>query len=166
VTTLLKHAGHAVKALTTRAPRDDSDGTSLDQQKKAFNESTSQYFSLLSSIDVRLRRQIYALEEAGIISGDFGPTHRQVDVANLPVPGMQAPRDRQAGGLGGLDVGWLNGRNDNVGKEMEAELWQQARSLISELEEEKNQKTGKMSAGDIEMEEPDASVQEPGETDI
>lgn len=38
------------------------------------------------------------------------------------------------GGLGSLDVGWLNSRNDNVGKGMEAELWEEARQLIDSAE--------------------------------
>lgn len=38
------------------------------------------------------------------------------------------------GALGSLDVGWLNSRNDNVGKEMEAELWEEAQQLVENAE--------------------------------
>lgn len=38
-----------------------------------------------------------------------------------------------AGGLGNLDVGWLNSRNDNVGKVMEAELWAKAQEFVGGL---------------------------------
>ena len=39
------------------------------------------------------------------------------------------------GGLGNLDIGWLNSRNDNVGKEKEAELWEEALCTVQKLEE-------------------------------
>ena len=38
------------------------------------------------------------------------------------------------GGLGNLDIGWLNSRNDNVGKEKEAELWEEAYRIVQRLE--------------------------------
>ena len=41
------------------------------------------------------------------------------------------------GGLGTLDIGWLNSRNDNVGKTKEAELWEEALRSVQRLEEEK-----------------------------
>ena len=40
----------------------------------------------------------------------------------------------QGGGLGNLDVGWLNSRNDKVGKEMELALWASARGLVETME--------------------------------
>lgn len=36
--------------------------------------------------------------------------------------------------MGGLDVGWLNSRNDSVGKEMEAELWSDLEGLVEGVE--------------------------------
>lgn len=41
------------------------------------------------------------------------------------------------GGLGNLDIGWLNSRNDNVDKEMESELWNKASTFLAGLEESK-----------------------------
>lgn len=43
-------------------------------------------------------------------------------------------------GLGNLDVAWLNSRNDNVGREMEAELWSEAEDFMRAWEEKKNVK--------------------------
>ena len=40
-----------------------------------------------------------------------------------------------AGGMGNLDIGWLNSRNGLVEKEMEAELWAQAEDLIRSAED-------------------------------
>ena len=37
-------------------------------------------------------------------------------------------------GLGSLDIGWLNSRNDKVGREMELELWSKAQDLMTNLE--------------------------------
>lgn len=104
----------------------------------------AQYFSLLSSIDVRLRRQIYALEEADILS----PSSSAVEKVELLLPGSQgstsalgssqgtigASGGKGGVGMGGLDVGWLNSRNDSVGKEMEAEQWSELEGLVEGVE--------------------------------
>lgn len=103
----------------------------------------AQYFSLLSSIDVRLRRQIYALEEADILS----PSSSAVEKVEFQLPGNQgstaalgsSQRSSGAGGKGGvgmglLDMEWLNSRNDSVGKEMEAELWKELEGLVEGVE--------------------------------
>ena len=103
---------------------------------------TAQYFALLSSIDVRLRRQIYALEEADILSPSFA-----VEKVELLLPGSQGSTSALGSsqgttgasggkgvGMGVLDVGWLNSRNDSVGKEMEAELWKGLEGLLKGVE--------------------------------
>lgn len=123
---------------------------SIEHQKEHFRSEASQYFSLLSSIDVRLRRQVYALEEAEIIPAEAVKEQQ----TSLAVPSIfahlgspqnssspkQPPLSKSVhigGGLGTLDVGWLNSRNDNVGKEMEAELWAKAEDFVKELETKK-----------------------------
>lgn len=98
-------------------------------------------------MDVNLRRQIYALEEADILPAD--------QVTKEPPTSLAVPSAAQAnppnaslsrtggenkgvitgGGLGNLGVGWLNSRNDNVGKEMNAELWGEAERFVSKVEE-------------------------------
>ncbi|MCJ1363173.1 hypothetical protein MMC16_002280 [Acarospora aff. strigata] len=144
---LLHSAGLAVKALTKSlegTQEDDSLPGSLENHKTAFTSAASQYFSLLSSIDVRLRRQIYALEEADIISAEGSvkesqtalavPTsHGATGGAGIAVPSSDKA-NAAASGLGSLDIGWLNSRNDTVGKEMEAELWAKANDFIKTLE--------------------------------
>ena len=156
-----------VKALTGHVPAEsDERSTSVEQQKEAFTSAASQYFSLLSSIDVRLRRQVYALEEAGIVSADVPQKETQ---STLNVPAMpaafagplattassQGTKEKNSisgSGLGNLDVGWLNSRNDKVGKEMEAELWAEARELVQAYVKEQKYRTGRGSA-DVDMEE-------------
>ncbi|MCJ1261962.1 hypothetical protein MMC22_001831 [Lobaria immixta] len=151
VAQLLHSAGLAIKALTKHDDR-PSQSRSIEQQKEDFTTAASQYFSLLSSVDVRLRRQIYALEEAEIIPAEAAtkeqPTNlvvpsglaAQANIPNTPATKQVAASKSTStgGGLGALDVGWLNSRNDNVGKEMEAELWGKAKDFVKSLEEEKN----------------------------
>lgn len=151
---MLHSAGLAIKALTNPSLSEHDDNSSqsrsIEQQKKDFTTAASQYFALLSSVDVRLRRQIYALEEAEIIPAEAAtkeqPTNLTAppgsgahpNVAN-PLATKQAAASKSAstgGGLGALDIGWLNSRNDNVGKEMEAELWEKAKNFVKSLEEE------------------------------
>ena len=117
------------------------------RRKEAFTTAASDYFSVLSSIDVRLRRQITALEEAHIIPAEavtensqnfsaLSPTNAGIGPGN-PGPAKGANTRKgivTGGGLGALDVGWLNSRNGNVGKEMEAELWEEAQRLVEQLE--------------------------------
>ena len=103
-------------------------------------------------MDVNLRRQIYALEEAEILPAEAvtrePPTSLAVhstSQANSPgsllsksIGGNKAAVT--GGGLGNLDVGWLNGRNDNVGKEMKSELWREAENFVHRLEKRKASK--------------------------
>lgn len=155
VVKLLHSAGLAVKALTTNPVSTDDDTSSnqnisVDQQKETFTAAASSYFALVSSLDVRLRRHIYALEEADILPAEASSKESQTTLG-VPVGlfsnggGPAGPSSRQTGtgkgaitggGLGSLDVGWLNSRNDHVGKEMEAELWDQAQRFVQKLEEE------------------------------
>ena len=153
---MLHAAGLAINALTksSSSVQDDkpTQALKLEQQKEDFTAATSQYFSLISSVDVRLRRQIYALEEAEIIPAEAATKESQVASA-VPAglaalaSGPNAASAKQAlgnkngstgGGLGSLDVGWLNSRNGSVGKEMEAELWAKSESFVKRLERTTN----------------------------
>lgn len=150
---LLQSAGLAVKALTKPAASDSHEksltqSSTIEQHKESFTNATAQYFSLLSSVDVRLRRQIHALKEAEILPTKVASREGRAKVAvNPQIAAMAyAPNAKQkggnkgavtGGGLGSLDVSWLNSRNDNVGEEMEAELWEEARRFVERLEEAK-----------------------------
>jgi len=101
-------------------------------------------------VDIGLRQQIYALEEDNIIASEATSKESQggadTSVASTgasAATGIPSSASRSAiigGGLGNLDVGWLNSRNDNVEKEMEAELWKKASTFLVGLEE--NRTTG------------------------
>jgi hypothetical protein len=97
--------------------------TDLESQKAAFTEATESYLSTLSNIDVRLRRNVYALEEAGLV-------HRDGKRGQVGAHSEEA----RIGGNGPLDSSWLNARsNDSVSKGMDREIWADARKFVERL---------------------------------
>ena len=145
VARLLEAAGSAVKALTV--PSKEPDGMSetpsdMRERKEAFTAATSQYFQLLSSIDVGVRRQILALEEAGIIPAEAVSKSSQLSQSTSSFMTDSGPISAskvviKGGGLGSLDIGWLNSRNDRVGREKEASLWEEAVVYAEKLLDER-----------------------------
>lgn len=149
---LVNAAGHALKAMAALSPRateNPASPTTLEAQKSEFKSWTEVYFRLLHSISVRLKRQIYALEEADIITSEAYSKELSIAASSgsaalgggpssAPMSqvqgGVERPSRVIAGGLGNLDVGWLNSRNDSVGREMEAELWAQAKALLDRFQ--------------------------------
>jgi hypothetical protein len=123
VAKLVNSAGLAIQALTNA--KSDA-GNTVESRKAAFKAATSQYFALLSSIDVRLRRQVYALEEAGIIAPDSAAS-RAGDTTAAGGAGAGAA----TGAVNPLEISWLNSRKDTVGKDKEAELWAGAREFVA-----------------------------------
>ncbi|KAL9635174.1 MAG: hypothetical protein Q9204_002711 [Flavoplaca sp. TL-2023a] len=153
VAELLRSAGMAIKTLTCAEPDadelDNSQSNSIEERQQRFTTASSRYFSLLSSIDVRLRRHISALEDAGILPSETIATEtqssRDVSTTNTSIsnnlllrPGASARDAITNGGIGNLDVGWLNSRNNNVERKMEANLWKEAHELIDTILEAKD----------------------------
>ncbi|KAI9866377.1 MAG: hypothetical protein M1813_001499 [Trichoglossum hirsutum] len=146
VASLLRAAGQAVNSLTNPPSGNLEEPVTIEAHKESFSKATATYFSLLSSINVRLRRQIYALEEADIIASDSASKDSQT-AGNAPTFGaaggggvggaaIQADKGEiSRAGLGNLDVGWLNSRSDIVGREMEGEIWAKAREFLERLEQ-------------------------------
>ncbi|KAL4993419.1 mediator complex protein-domain-containing protein [Aspergillus recurvatus] len=147
VAKLIHSAGLAIQALTNARSNDPaspaSADNSLDSHKARFKEATSQYFALLSSIDVRLRRQVYALEEAAILAPES--SSRTGDSGSGAAAG---------GASNPLDVSWLNSRKDTVGKEKEAELWAAARQFVQRINQanSEDKATVKVEGGQESME--------------
>ena len=118
---LLHAAGSAIQILGSNLPANN-----LSSAKSQFLESVTTYFTILSSVDVRLRRQVYALQEAGLIA--------EGDARDAKRGGLTAGGGGAAGGAGGhLGVNGLNGRGDQVEKEMEREVWRRAREFVQGL---------------------------------
>ncbi|MCJ1376138.1 hypothetical protein MMC20_007378 [Loxospora ochrophaea] len=161
VAKLLHSAGSAFKALTNQKSA-TSDGVAqesslFEQQQESFARATAKYFSLLSSIDVQVRRQIYALEEADIIPSDAVSKESVPSLNSAASALSQKPSNTTLSGektfnftgtLGNLDIGWLNSRNDRVGREMELELWMQARNYLGGVEPTK---TAETEVSDVDM---------------
>ncbi|KAJ5769788.1 uncharacterized protein N7511_001839 [Penicillium nucicola] len=127
VTKLIHSAGLAIQALTNSKPvPTDSSPTpdgSLDSHKARFKEATSQYFALLSSIDVRLRRQVYALEEAGSLGPDTDTGKSARTEASTGASNSANP----------MDISRLNSRKDTTGMDKEAEVWAAARQFVDSI---------------------------------
>ncbi|KFX94267.1 hypothetical protein V490_04431 [Pseudogymnoascus sp. VKM F-3557] len=124
ITKLLESAGLAIKTLT--AINSPSETTSAGR-REAFTAATDTYLKDLHSVDVRLKRQIKGLDDAGVIKAE-PETEEEGD------KGKQAPETKN----GAIDVGWLNTRSNKVGRDMEAELWEKARSFLDGLEAKKS----------------------------
>ncbi|KAL8694988.1 MAG: hypothetical protein Q9218_000460 [Villophora microphyllina] len=161
VAKLLHSAGLAIKTLTSSALEEDEKPDTSDQsiakRKERFAAASSQYFSLLSSVDVRLRRQISALEQAEILPSEVTAKESQTssDATSMHISGGSLPRTVGSskdtttnGGLGNLDVSWLNSRNNKVENDMEAELWEGAHHLVQKILEAKTETDGN---GDMTM---------------
>ena len=94
-----------------------------------------EFVNTLRTVNVNMKRQIWGLEEAGIISlGKKEISTREeggeVQASNVR-NGLLEPDG--SGKIGGLDVGWLNSRSNRVEKDMEADLWQEAEQILQRL---------------------------------
>lgn len=161
VAAMLGSAGRAINALTNRplkasdedAQMTDDASNTVDGHKEIFTQNSEAYFTSVQAIFARLKRQAYALEEAGIIPSDSSalgssvprPAARtaELDTRGMPTHAPKQEVERIAnGGLGKFDVGWLNSRGNKVGEEKEAELVQEARGLLDEVMSRKDGSQG------------------------
>ncbi|KAH7309585.1 mediator complex protein [Stachybotrys elegans] len=137
---LMNHTATALTSLTIPVSPKDADTTEekpqpmLDPaaQKETFRSATDSFLTTLHTIDVKMKRQILALEEAGIINLTSGAT---AEVKGAPQASL---KPNGAGAIGNLDVGWLNSRGTKVEREMETELWAKARSFLEKEGENLN----------------------------
>jgi hypothetical protein len=127
---LLQSAGLAIKTLTMC----QTNSTTAEDGPQSFTDATNTYLEGLHSVDVRLKRQIYGLHEAGIIAMAKESPSRS--------DGQNPDTSRVAGDNVALDVGWLNSRSGKVGRDMEAELWAKARTFLETLEAKKKNGRG------------------------
>ncbi|KAF2815147.1 uncharacterized protein BDZ99DRAFT_515897 [Mytilinidion resinicola] len=146
---ILINASSAIRALTNSSSSSSNNTApaSLAAHKATFQTSTRAFFTLITQISAQLTDQARALEAAGIIP----PTNAKA--ASREMTGAEAAallgaagggpagaiagaqvRDSEAtvtnGGLGELDVGWLNARAGDVGRGMEAEVLARVREIL------------------------------------
>lgn len=103
------------------------------------------FMSTLHSVDVRLKRQIWGLEEAGVITlksaarEGAGGANGSAAGGGSSAAGATAVKTNLepdgVGKVGGLDVGWLNARSSKVERDMEAELWTGMRKHLESVAE-------------------------------
>lgn len=140
---LVQTAGQTLKILT--ASQEPGESQSPHEKRKAFESASNSYLRTLQSVDVRLRRQILGLEEADIIPADKAKSKNKGKSAVEPteprrpaVPGNMAGSKTDdvapEGGMGNLDIGFLNSRSGRVGRDMEAELWSKSRKFLEDLD--------------------------------
>ncbi|KAH9836887.1 Mediator complex protein [Teratosphaeria destructans] len=125
IASTLTHAGNAI---TANAPKAEQ-GEDVDARKRAMEEHVQAFLVTLQSATTKLKRSVYALEEAGIIEPDATTTQLTSSTAATGRGGQPAAHAERItnGGMGNLDVGYLNSRGNQVGAEKEAELMEEAR---------------------------------------
>lgn len=127
---LMNHTSTALNAVsmatTTRGEQPENNS---ETKKDSLHSATDSFLETLHSVDVTMKRQIMALEEAGIVNLS-GPSKQEP--GNTAIKPSLQPNGM--GSVGNLDVGWLNSRGAKVEREMEAELWQGARSFLEKEE--------------------------------
>ena len=129
ISTLLSSASEAVCILSNSSENVPSAPKTLSSAQARFTKASSTYFSTLSEIEVRLRRQVYALEEAGLIE----PGDKRAGKAGRALGAGGAGRT----GVGPLDPSWLNARADNgVDFAMRRELVDQAKDFLERMKSE------------------------------
>lgn len=121
---------HAVSIPISSPSSTDQSGESRPEanptsQKEALHTATDSFLDTLHKVDVMMKRQIMALEEAGIVN--LAPAQKQE-------PGSTATKTslkpNGMGSVGTLDVGWLNSQGSKVEREMEVELWSRAKEFL------------------------------------
>jgi hypothetical protein len=120
----------------------------IAERKAAFQASTEAYIKTLATVNVGLKRSIWALEEAEIIPAEKAKpkvmqARRQTEGGTVVQETKSFKNSSEAqhveGGMGKLDIGWLNSRSGRVDRDMEAELWKKARIFLEETQSvEKN----------------------------
>ncbi|KAI1138365.1 mediator complex, subunit Med11 [Hypoxylon sp. FL0543] len=134
---LLRSARRAVDTLTKLRVQGEDDimAEDKDQLSQVFKDSTNEFLRTLRTVNVGMKRQIWGLEEAYIISSDKeAQSIRDEGGEGQGVGRRNAPlKPDGAGKIGGLDVGWLNSRSDKVERDMEADLWNEAESFLRRL---------------------------------
>ncbi|KAK3359898.1 mediator complex, subunit Med11 [Lasiosphaeria hispida] len=156
IASLLQHTSDALRSIakppeSESSPNSENSPLAMTSAIAAitnFKDIQNDFINTLDRIDKQLKRQIYALEEAGIITlrasdqqagaegggaaggGDGGGGGRAKEiVARLDPDGV--------GRYGSLDVGQLNMASSTVERDMESELWAKARGQLSNVAAER-----------------------------
>lgn len=150
IVSMLRTVGSAIQNLgkkgagTADVAMNTGDGDSEDDESgedAAFKHQMNDFLRTLRSVNVRMKRQIWGLEEAGIIKSSEGGAN------DAPEEGGKTLDPDGNGKIGAFDVGWLNSRSNKVERDMESELWDQAESFLQGM----LQNGGPTTGGDSHM---------------
>ncbi|KAI5865252.1 mediator complex, subunit Med11 [Durotheca rogersii] len=137
IVSLLRSTASALRTLGRTGARDgDIVMADKDRQSEVFQDSMNEFLKTLRSVNVGMKRQIWGLEEASIISlgGKDSQATKDEGGEAQGANNRAAPIEPDGDGkIGGLDVGWLKSRSDKVEREMEANLWNEAESFFQRL---------------------------------
>lgn len=161
ISSLLTHASTAIQSLAqpiksaSSEEQDPGYGTlpqntnpedtiaNLDTEGRlaTFSAAKDAFLTTLHSVDVRLKRQVWALEEAGIITlkGSSKQDSAGTNGAGADKGAKVSLQPDGVGKVGGLDVGWLNARSNKIERDMESELWNTLRKYLEDVAEGKTQ---------------------------
>ncbi|KAH9995863.1 mediator complex, subunit Med11 [Xylariaceae sp. FL0662B] len=144
IVSLLRSTARAVETLGKKeAHSKDTAMAGNDDQSQVFQDSMNDFLRTLRAVNVGMKRQIWGLEEAGIISASKKESQSTKDEGGeVQIAGHRnGPIEPDGDGkIGGLDVGWLNSRSDKVERDMEATLWDEAETFLQRLIQVQSQK--------------------------
>ncbi|KAK0727427.1 mediator complex protein-domain-containing protein [Lasiosphaeria miniovina] len=151
IASLLVHASEAMKAVAKipaaqqpppgAANNNDDDDGAADAVAN-FTAAQTEFIDKLDRIDKLLKRQIYALEEAGIITLRTSAEPAIIETAGAGAEGRVKiiPSRLEPDGMGKwgkFDVGFLNMSGNTVERDMEGELWSKAKEHLAAAVAEK-----------------------------
>lgn len=139
IVSLLALGGKAIQSLGNQSPSEPNDSTAdqaprnPEEQTQTFQDTMDKFLTTLHKVDVRVKREIFALEEAGILTIDKTKVKDEDENTQADQDSKQTLEPNGMGMVGNLDVGWLNSRSNQVEMEMEAELWTNARKALENV---------------------------------
>ena len=170
IASLLQHTSDALRSIAKPPEPDTSDNedfnqSSTDSAVSNFKAAQSEFISTLDRIDKQLKRHIYALEEAGVITlrgssdpqqgteGGGGGVAITAPTGDGAGAGGSSGRGKEitarldpdgVGRYGSLDAGQLNMASSTVERDLESALWARAREYIGEMMAERASEADQM----------------------
>ncbi|KAI1475318.1 hypothetical protein K445DRAFT_314495 [Daldinia sp. EC12] len=141
IVSLLRSTARAIQILGKQQSQSEDTVMTEDkgQESQVFQDSMNDFLRTLRTVNVGMKRQIWGLEEEHIISLESkdGPNIRDEGGEAQGAGNRNTPIKPDGDGkIGGLDVGWLNSRSDEVERGMETDLWAEAESFLRRLLEQ------------------------------
>ncbi|KAI1805381.1 mediator complex, subunit Med11 [Daldinia bambusicola] len=142
IVSLLRSTARAIQTLGKQQSQSEDTVMTDDkgQESQVFQDSMNDFLRTLRTVNVGMKRQIWGLEEEHIISleNKDGPSIRDEGGEAQSAGNRNTPIKPDGDGkIGGLDVGWLNSRSDEVERGMETDLWAEAEAFLRRIIEQR-----------------------------